>query len=118
MAYSLKHGPQPLLPQIAETFSLSPARASLVVASEMMGMSVMLLIVIVASEFMDRKKITGFSLLAAGALALAQAASPSFGLIVGLRFAQGMLLGTPVPQQQWMAEVLGMTAEDGYSGED
>ncbi len=94
MAYSLKHGPQPLLPQIAETFSLSPARASLVVASEMMGMSVMLLIVIVASEFMDRKKITGFSLLAAGALALAQAASPSFGLIVGLRFAQGMLLGT------------------------
>ena len=31
---------------------------------------------------------------------------------------QGMLLGKPVPQQQWMAEVLGMTAEDGYSGED
>lgn len=31
---------------------------------------------------------------------------------------QGMLLGKPVPQQQWMAEVLGMTAEDDYSGED
>lgn len=93
-AYSLKHGPQPLVPQIAASFSLGPAEGSLVVAAEMLGASVMLLVVMFCSAFMNRKKVTGYSLLAAGLLAVIASLVPSFPLLVVIRFIQGILIGT------------------------
>ena len=94
MAYSLKHGPQPLIPSMAATFSLTPAEGSLVVAAEMIGMSAVLLAIILWSDFLDRKRTTGLGLLASALLAVFIGETGNFPLIVLCRFFQGVLLGT------------------------
>ena len=94
MAYSLKHGPQPLIPSMAATFSLTPAEGSLVVAAEMIGMSAVLLAIILWSDFLDRKRTTGLGLLASALLAVFIGEAGNFPLIVLCRFFQGVLLGT------------------------
>jgi YNFM family putative membrane transporter len=93
-AYSLKHGPQPLIPLITQDFALSPAQGSLVVAAEMAGMSTMLLLNIVLADFLNRKWVTGISLCVAALIAGVISLTPLFSVIVALRFVQGMLLGT------------------------
>ena len=93
-SYMLKHGPQPLVPLITAEFSLTPAQGSLVVAAEMLGMSTVLLLVIILADYLDRKWLPALGLLLAAFLGFVISISPSFPLIVGLRYVQGILLGT------------------------
>lgn len=93
-SYMLKHGPQPLVPLIASEFSLTPAHGSLIVAAEMLGMSTILLLVIVFSDYLNRKWMPALGLFCASLLGFVISFSPSFPLIVTLRYLQGILLGT------------------------
>ncbi len=92
-AYSMKHGPQPLIPFISIDYGLTPAAGSLVVASEMLGMSVTLLGMVIYADYFPRRKTTGLALLLSGILALMAGVTPSYPIIVAARFAQGMILG-------------------------
>ncbi|MGN0940837.1 MAG: MFS transporter [Selenomonadaceae bacterium] len=94
VAYSLKHGPQPLIPSIAGELGLMPAEGSLIVAAEMAGMSATLLLVIMFADFLSRKWVMGLSLGAAAILDAVMGAGVGFHVIVACRFLQGMLLGT------------------------
>lgn len=93
-AYSLKHGPQPLIPLIAGELSLLPAEGSLIVASEMAGMVLTLILAIGFSDFFNRKWTIGLSLGAAALINLMIGETSFFPLIVAGRFLQGMVLGS------------------------
>ncbi|HEY3503957.1 MAG TPA: MFS transporter [Actinocatenispora sp.] len=91
--FTLLYCAQALLPAISATYRLDPARASLAVSVATAGLAVSIIPLSALSNAVGRIPMMTVSLLVAGALGLAAAFAPNFGVLLVLRALQGIALG-------------------------
>ena len=83
---------QPIIPVFTKTFGLEPATASLAVSFGTAGMACSMILIALFAKILPRKIIMTIALVAASLLAILISVSENFGLILALRFVQGILL--------------------------
>jgi YNFM family putative membrane transporter len=103
--FALMYAPQPLLPQLASTFQVSPAAASLALSAATLAVAVAIIPVSSLSEVFGRRRVMAISALTASLLGLAAAAAPSLPALLGIRVLQGFALaGVPAVAMAYLAE--------------
>src|SRR6185437_6494715 len=103
--FALLYTPQPLLPLLSADFRTSPAASSLVMSAGTGALAVAIIGVSSLSEVFGRRRVMVVSALAAVLLGLAASPSPSLGLLVVIRVAQGFALaGVPAVAMAYLAE--------------
>lgn len=96
---------QPLLPDIAKEFHLSPAVSSLSQSSTTIALAISLLITGSLSEVYGRKRIMTISLVASSILAILTGFVPNFELLILCRILQGITLaGLPAVAMAYLGE--------------
>ncbi|WP_028924141.1 MFS transporter [Pseudonocardia acaciae] len=83
---------QAVLPDLARTFGLSPATASLAVSVGTGALAVAVVPLTALSEALGRTRVMTAAMFASAVLALAEAVSPSFEVLLVLRALQGVAL--------------------------
>lgn len=84
---------QPLLPEIAKEYQVSPAVSSLTLSSTTIALAVSMLLAGSLSEVYGRKPVMAISLVASSILAILTAFCPNFEFLLLLRILQGISLG-------------------------
>ncbi|WEG14689.1 MFS transporter [Pullulanibacillus sp. KACC 23026] len=103
--FAILWGTQPLLPEIATEFHLSPAISSLCQSSTTIALAISMLIAGSLSEVYGRKRVMTFSLIASSILAILTGFAPSFSLLVLCRILQGITLaGLPAVAMAYLSE--------------
>lgn len=92
VAFGAEYCLQPIIPILAEEFSLTPAKASLAMSFGTGGMAFAMLLIAGLAKKLERKKTMAIAITVAALLMIVMAASESFGLILLLRLCQGILL--------------------------
>ncbi|WP_406692636.1 MFS transporter [Saccharopolyspora sp. ID03-671] len=87
--FALLYAPQPVLPQLAGEYGLSPGSAALLVSAATLGLAVSAIPLGTLSEAVGRRKTMITSLVVAELLGLVLPWVHSFPLMVGLRLVQG-----------------------------
>lgn len=83
---------QPVLPDLARAFSLSPATSALSVSAATLGLGIALLVVGPVTERRGRTPLMHASLAASSVVGVLCAVAPSWPLLLGLRVLQGVTL--------------------------
>lgn len=83
---------QPVLPDLAHRFGLSPGASALSVSAATLGLGIALLVVGPLTEVLGRTPLMHASLLASSLLGLVCAVAPTWPVLLGLRFVQGVAL--------------------------
>ena len=105
MTFGLLYVVQGMLPAISEDFGVSPATASLSLSLTTLPLAVMVVVTATWSEGQGRRPLLVGSLLGAALLALVASASPTFGVLLGLRILTGIVLaGFPAVAMAYVAE--------------
>lgn len=91
--FTLLYCAQALLPAISAAYRLDPARASLAVSVATAGLAVSIIPLSALSNVVGRIPMMTAALVVAGALGLAAAFAPTFGVLLALRALQGIALG-------------------------
>lgn len=103
--FAILWGTQPLLPDIAKEFHISPALSSLSVSSTTITLAISILIAGSLSEVFGRKPVMMISLFASAILSIITAFSPSFHLLLLCRILQGITLaGLPAVAMAYLGE--------------
>ena len=103
--FALLYTPQPLLPLLSADFKASPAASSLVMAAGTGALAIAIIPVSSLSEVFGRRRVMVVSALAAALLGLAASLSPTLGVLVAIRVAQGFALaGVPAVAMAYLAE--------------
>lgn len=103
--FALLYAPQPLLPQLAGTFRVSPATASLAISAATFAMALAVIPVSSLSEVLGRRRVMTVSALAASLLGLAATLAPSLPVLLAIRVLQGFALaGVPAVAMAYLAE--------------
>src|SRR5882724_7671152 len=103
--FALLYTPQPLLPLLSADFKTSPAAASLVMSAGTGALALAIIGVSSLSEVFGRRRVMVAAALAAALLGLAAPLSPSLGVLVAIRVAQGFALaGVPAVAMAYLAE--------------
>lgn len=103
--FAILWGMQPLLPDIARQFHLSPTMSSLSLSSTTVTLSVSMLIAGSLSEVFGRKSVMSFSLIASSALCILTAFAPTYHLLIVCRVLQGLVLaGLPAVAMAYLGE--------------
>src|SRR6516162_7208137 len=103
--FALLYAPQPLLPQIAATFAVNPATASLAMSAATLALAIGIIPVSSLSEVFGRRRVMTVSALAASVLGLAATLAPSLQVLVAIRVLQGFALaGVPAVAMAYLAE--------------
>lgn len=98
---------QAVLPDLATTFRLSPATASLTVSIGTGALAVAAIPLTALSEALGRTRVMTMALFATALIGLAEAASPSFAVLLVLRALQGVALaGLVAVAMSYLAEEL------------
>lgn len=98
---------QPLLPELARSFAVTPAQSGLSVSLTTLGLAVGLLVAGPASERFGRTRLVHLSLFAAAVLGLLCAVAPSWSLLLTGRTLQGFALaGLPAVGVAYLNEEL------------
>lgn len=87
--FALLYAPQPVLPQLADEYGLSPGAAALLVSAATLGLAVSAIPLGTLSEAIGRRRTMITTLVIAEALGLVLPWVHSFPLMVGLRLVQG-----------------------------
>ncbi|MFH5780491.1 MFS transporter [Bacillus sp. Gen3] len=96
---------QPLLPEIANEFHISPAVSSITLSSTTIALAISMLVVGSLSEVFGRKSVMTISLIASSILAIITALSPNFHLLLLCRILQGIVLaGLPAIAMAYLGE--------------
>jgi MFS transporter, YNFM family, putative membrane transport protein len=96
---------QPLLPEIAKEFHISPALSSLTVSFTTIALAISMLFVGSLSEVYGRKSVMTISLLASSVLAILTALSPTFQMLLFFRILSGIVLaGLPAIAMAYLGE--------------
>lgn len=96
---------QPLLPEIAKEFHISPTVSSLTVSSSTIALAVSMVLVGSLSEVFGRKSVMTVSLVASSILAILTAFSPNFHLLLLFRILEGVVLaGLPAIAMAYLGE--------------
>jgi YNFM family putative membrane transporter len=103
--FALLYTVQPLLPQLASSFHVSPAGASLAMSAGTGALALAVIPVSSLSEVFGRRRVMVVSVLAASLLGLVVPLSPSFLVLVILRILQGFALaGVPGVAMAYLTE--------------
>lgn len=103
--FALLWGTQPLLPEIAKEFHISPTISSLTQTSTTIALAFSLLIAGSLSEIYGRKKVMTISLIASSLLAVLTGFVPNFSLLIVCRILQGIALsGLPAVAMAYLGE--------------
>lgn len=99
------YAPQPLLPELRETYAVSTLGISLVMSVATLAVAASLLVFGPLSDAVGRGAIMRFTLLAGGLLSLLLALAPNFETLLVLRALQGFFLGgLPAVAIAWMGD--------------
>ena len=103
--FALLYAPQPLLPQLAGTFRVSPATASLAMSAATFALAIGVIPISSLSEVVGRRRVMTVCALAASLLGLATTLAPSLPVLVAIRVLQGFALaGVPAVAMAYLAE--------------
>ena len=103
--FALLYVVQPLLPQLATSFHISPAGSSLAMSAGTGALALAVIPVSSLSESFGRRRIMVVSLLLASVLGLVVPLSPSFTVLIVLRVLQGFALaGVPAVAMAYLTE--------------
>jgi predicted MFS family arabinose efflux permease len=103
--FALLYSVQPLLPQLAHAFGVSPAGSSLAMSAGTGALALAVIPVSSLSEVFGRRRIMVVSVLAASVLGLVAPLSPTFAVLVLVRVLQGFALaGVPAVGMAYLAE--------------
>ena len=103
--FSMLYCVQPLLPELADEFGVSPAHSSLALSLTTSLLAVAILCAAALSEGLGRRGLMFGSLIGAAALNLAAALAPSWSLLLVLRALEGLALGgVPAVAMAYLAE--------------
>lgn len=104
--FALLWGTQPLLPEFAEEFHISPASSSISQTSTTVALAISLLIAGSLSEIFGRKTVMFISLVASSILSVITGfVVPNFGLLILCRILQGITLaGLPAVAMAYLGE--------------
>ncbi|MCC5803572.1 MFS transporter [Rossellomorea vietnamensis] len=103
--FAILWGTQPLLPEIAREFNVSPATSSLSQSSTTIALAISLLIAGSLSDVFGRKSVMTFSLLASSILAICTGFATGFHMLVVGRILQGITLaGLPAVAMAYLGE--------------
>lgn len=103
--FAILYNVQPLMPELAGEFNISPAAASLSLSITTMAMAVSMLFVGFLSDAVGRKSIMTFSIITASLLAVLTAISPDYHLLLFIRVIQGIVLaGLPAIAMTYLSE--------------
>src|ERR1700751_3606853 len=103
--FALLYAPQPLLPQIATTFRVSPAAASLAISAATFSVAIAVIPMSSLSEVFGRRRIMTVSAVAASVLGLAATMAPSLPVLIAIRVLQGLALaGVPAVAMAYLTE--------------
>ncbi len=103
--FALMYAPQPLLPQLAGSFRVSPAGASLAMSAATLALAAAVIPVSSLSEVFGRRRVMTVGALAASLLGLATCVAPSLPVLLVIRVLQGLALaGVPAVAMAYLAE--------------
>jgi YNFM family putative membrane transporter len=104
-SFALLYAPQPVLPQLAGEYGISPGHASLVVGVATGALAIGVIPLSLLSEITGRRPVVIMSVVVAAVLGLVVPLAPSFPVLVVLRAAQGVALaGFPAVAMAYLAE--------------
>lgn len=102
---------QPLLPEFAREFGVSPALSSLPLSVATATLSIAMLFAGTLSETLGRKQVMTGALFLSSLLTLLTSTSHTFGSLLGLRFLQGAVLaGLPAVAMAYLSEEMEASA--------
>lgn len=103
--FAIIWGTQPLLPDIAKQFNITPALSSLTVSVTIIALAISLLITGSISEAYGRKQIMTFSLVTSAILTILTGFAPTFESLIVFRVLQGITLaGLPAVAMAYLGE--------------
>jgi MFS transporter, YNFM family, putative membrane transport protein len=109
--FALLYCVQPLMPNLARAFELSPAAASLSLSATTGVLAVAMFGAGTLAEAIGRKRVMAVSLTAAAAATLAAAFAPNWPLLIGLRAFTGLALsGVPAVAMAYLSEEMDRSA--------
>jgi MFS transporter, YNFM family, putative membrane transport protein len=103
--FAMLYSTQPLLPELASVFRVSPSQSALTVSLATLGLGLALLIAAPASEVFGRTNLMRWSVTLAAAIAVLCALAPSWPALLVLRGLQGIALaGLPAIAMAYLRE--------------
>jgi YNFM family putative membrane transporter len=103
--FAMLYSTQPLLPELARAFGVSPGHSAYTVSLATLGLGVALLIAGPASEVFGRTRLMRWSVAAAAAIGVLCALAPSWPALLVLRGVQGIALaGLPAVAMAYLRE--------------
>ncbi|MET0135454.1 MAG: MFS transporter, partial [Kibdelosporangium sp.] len=103
--FALLYAPQPVLPQIAAEYQITPGHASLAVGVATGAVALGVMPLALVSEVAGRRRVMLVSVVVAAVLGLALPVVPGFAMFTGLRALQGVALaGLPAVAMAYVAE--------------
>lgn len=103
--FALMYAPQPLLPELAASFRVSPAAASLALSAATLALAAAVIPVSSLSEVFGRRRVMAACALAAALLGVAATLAPSLPVLLAIRVLQGFALaGVPAVAMAYLTE--------------
>lgn len=116
-SFSLLYAPQPVLPQLAETYRLDAGSASLAVGVATAALAIAVLPIATLSEIVGRRRVIVISLVVSVLLGLVIPFSPNYPIMLALRGLQGVAIaGFPGVAAAFLVEKLGARGVAGAVG--
>ncbi|GAS82198.1 MFS transporter [Paenibacillus amylolyticus] len=105
VTFALLYSLQPLMPEISDTFSITPAHASLTLSVTTIAMALTMLFIGSLSDSVGRRFIMTAALVISSVIALLSAFSPGYTELLLLRILQGVALaGLPAIAMTYLSE--------------
>ncbi|MCW3790485.1 MFS transporter [Paenibacillus sp. LS1] len=105
VTFALLYSLQPLMPEISDTFSITPAHASLTLSVTTIAMALTMLFIGSLSDSVGRRFIMTAALVISSVIALLSAFSPGYTELLLLRIFQGVALaGLPAIAMTYLSE--------------
>lgn len=103
--FAILYSTQPIFPNLAQEFNLSPATASLSLSAATMTLAISLLIVGSVSEVFGRKPVMSVSIILSSVLAILTAFVPNYPSLITIRILQGIAsAGLPAIAMAYISE--------------
>lgn len=116
-SFSLLYAPQPVLPQLAETYRLDAGSASLAVGVATAALAIAVLPIATLAEIVGRRRVIVISLVVSVLLGLLIPFSPNYPVMLVLRGLQGIAIaGFPGVAAAFLVEKLGARGVAGAVG--
>ncbi|HEX6346083.1 MFS transporter [Umezawaea sp.] len=107
-SFALLYAPQPVLPQLAAEFHLTPGGASLAISAATGALALVVVPIAMLSERVGRRRVIVAAVAAAALMALLLPFAPTFSALIALRVLQGVAVaGVPAVAMAYLADEVG-----------